>query len=64
MNADSQPWLDSGRPAAERVAALLAVMTFDQKVALALSDVEALADLGLPPLVYTDSGNGIRGSAG
>jgi beta-glucosidase len=51
-------------PAVDRVAGLLAAMTFEQKVALALSDFAAVADLGIPPLVYTDSGNGIRDAAG
>ena len=36
-------------------------MTFEQKVALALGDFDAVADLGVPALRYTDGPNGIRG---
>jgi beta-glucosidase len=64
MNAESPAWRDARRPVAERVDAVASAMTFEQKVALALSDFAAVADLGLPPLVYTDSGNGIRGATG
>ena len=60
----NQTWRDTDRPAADRVASLLAAMTVDDKIALALSDFTALKDFGVPPLVYTDSGNGIRGAKG
>ena len=36
-------------------------MTFDEKVAVALGDFDAVAHLGIPPLRYTDGPNGIRG---
>lgn len=61
---ENQPWRDAGLSTAERVTGLRTAMTFDHKVALALSDFGALADLGVPPLMYTDSGNGIRGAGG
>ena len=60
----SENWRDAALPAADRVASLLAAMTVEQRIALALSDFAALADLGVPPLVYTDSGNGVRGGSG
>ena len=50
--------------ARERAATLLADMTFDEKVALALADFAAVAHLGIPPLVYTDGGSGVRGADG
>jgi beta-glucosidase len=50
--------------AGERARALLGAMTLDEKIALALSDFPAVAHLGLPPLVYTDSGNGVREAEG
>jgi beta-glucosidase len=36
-------------------------MTFEEKVAVALGDFDAVAHLGVPPLKYTDGPNGIRG---
>jgi beta-glucosidase len=36
-------------------------MTFDEKVAVALGDFDAVAHLGIPPLRYADGPNGIRG---
>jgi beta-glucosidase len=61
---DGETWRDPDRPAHERVGALLAAMSAPDKIALALSDFAALAHLGLPPLVYTDSGNGVREAPG
>ena len=42
------------RPAKERADELLAAMRFDEKVALALHDFDAVARLDIPPLRYTD----------
>jgi len=39
-------------------------MTQDEKIALALSDWEAVAHLGIPPLIYTDGGSGVRDADG
>jgi beta-glucosidase len=50
-----------GVEARERADGLLAAMTFDEKVAVALGDFEAVAHLGVPPLRYADGPNGIRG---
>jgi beta-glucosidase len=54
-------WRRIGRTARERAGHLLAALTFDEKVALALGDLEAVAHLGIPALRYTDGPNGIRG---
>jgi beta-glucosidase len=47
--------------ASERADQLLAKMTFEEKVALAVHDFEAVAHLGIPALRYADGPNGIRG---
>ena len=60
----SEAWRNADLPAADRVAGLLAAMTVEDRIALALSDFAALARFDVPPLVYTDSGNGIRGANG
>jgi hypothetical protein len=35
-------------------------MSFEEKIALAVHDFDAVAHLGIPPLPYTDGPNGIR----
>jgi beta-glucosidase len=47
--------------ARERADQLLAKMTFEEKVALAVHDFDAVAHLGVPALRYADGPNGIRG---
>jgi beta-glucosidase len=47
--------------ASERAGRLLAKMTSEEKVALAVHDFEAVAHLGIPALRYADGPNGIRG---
>jgi beta-glucosidase len=49
------------RTAGERADGLLAEMTFEEKVAVALGDRDAVAHLGVPALRYADGPNGIRG---
>ncbi len=44
----------------DRAADIVAKMTFADKVALACADFTAVAHLGLPPLSFTDGGNGVR----
>ena len=44
----------------ERADALLAAMTTEQRIALALGDWEAVAPLGVPAIVSTDGPNGVR----
>jgi hypothetical protein len=36
-------------------------MSFEEKIALAVHDFDAVAHRGIPPLRYTDGPNGIRG---
>jgi hypothetical protein len=43
-----------------RAAGIVAKMTVADKVALACADFAAVAHLGLPPLSFTDGGNGVR----
>ena len=45
----------------ERAGRLVARMTYEEKVAVALGNFEAVAHLGIPALRYTDGPNGIRG---
>ena len=46
--AVDQPWRDPNQPAARRADQLLAALTFDQKVAIALGDYAAVASFGVP----------------
>ncbi len=59
MAAD-EPWRDASQPPAQRAAELLAAMTPDQKVAMALGDYASLAGLGVPTLPSDDGPSGIR----
>lgn len=56
-----QRWRRAGQPANERAEACCAAMNFEEKVAVALGNFDAVAHLGIPPLKYTDGPNGIRG---
>lgn len=58
--APEQPWRDPNQPPGQRADELLAAMTFDQKVAMALGDFGPVASLGVPPLTWADGPNGIR----
>jgi hypothetical protein len=49
------------RPPKERAADLLAAMSFEERIALAVHDFDAVAHLGIAPLRYTDGPNSIRG---
>ena len=44
----------------DRAADIVAKMTFADKIALACADFAAVTHLGLPPLSFTDGGNGVR----
>lgn len=44
----------------DRAADIVAKMSLADKVALACADFAAVAHLGLPPLSFTDGGNGVR----
>src|SRR3954453_16120526 len=58
--AAGEPWRAASQPPAQRAAELLAVMTPDQKVAMALGDYASLASLGVPTLPSDDGPSGIR----
>ena len=45
----------------DRAKALVAAMSVDEKVSVALGEFDVVAHLGVPPLVYADGPNGIRG---
>jgi beta-glucosidase len=55
MNQEQVP-----RETADRAAGIVAKMSPADKVALACADFAAVAHLGLPPLSFTDGGNGVR----
>src|SRR5215470_16365683 len=59
MAAD-EPWRDPNQPPGQRADQLLAAMTFDQKVDMALGDFASLASLGVPTLPSDDGPSGIR----
>jgi beta-glucosidase len=59
MAAD-EPWRDTSQPPGQRAAELLAAMTPEQKVAMALGDYASLASLGVPTLPSDDGPSGIR----
>src|SRR6266851_4034729 len=44
----------------DRAGDIVAKMSLEDKVALACADFAAVAHLGLPPLSFTDGGNGVR----
>src|SRR5690349_23488021 len=58
--AADQPWRDPSQPPAQRADELLAAMTPEQKVAMALGDYASLASLGVPTLPSDDGPSGIR----
>jgi beta-glucosidase len=55
---------DTRLPVRDRVEALVAALSRDEKIALARSDFAALSHLGLPALVYADGPCGVRGAEG
>jgi beta-glucosidase len=56
-----QPWRDSAAPPERRADTLLAALTAEDKIAIAMGEFEKLAHLGMPALRYTDGPNGVRG---
>ncbi|HEY3262792.1 MAG TPA: glycoside hydrolase family 3 N-terminal domain-containing protein [Pseudonocardiaceae bacterium] len=60
-NGFEQRWRDPAAPAEQRAEALLAAMTLEEKIAVALRDFAPVSHLGVPELVFTDGPNGIRG---
>jgi Glycosyl hydrolase family 3 N terminal domain len=59
MAAD-EPWRDASQPPGQRADELLAAMTFDQKVQLALGNFAPVAQFGVPALPSDDGPSGIR----
>jgi len=58
--AGGQPWRDPSQPADVRADQLLAALTTDQKIALALGDFAALQSFGVPTLPNDDGPDGVR----
>jgi beta-glucosidase len=59
-SAADQPWRDASQPPLTRANELLAALSFDQKVDLALNDFSSTASLGVPPIVFDDGPAGVR----
>jgi beta-glucosidase len=59
-NAADQPWRDTSQPPLQRADELLAALSFDQKVDLALNDFSSTAQFGVPPIVFDDGPSGVR----
>jgi len=55
-----QPWRNPGQPAEVRASELLAALTTDQKIQLALGNFAALASFGVPQLNSDDGPDGLR----
>ena len=56
----ADPWSDTTQPPAQRANELLAAMSFDQKVQLALNNFAAVASFGVPALANFDGPSGVR----
>jgi beta-glucosidase len=59
-DVSGQPWGDPGQPPQVRASELLAALTTDQKVQLALGNFAALASFGVPALNADDGPDGLR----
>ena len=60
IGSDGQPWRDPGQPPLKRANELLAAMSTDQKIAVALGHLSPVASLGVPALNGSDGPDGIR----
>jgi beta-glucosidase len=58
--APDQPWRDPAQAPGARADALLAALTQEQKIAIALGDFASVAALGVPALPSADGPSGIR----
>jgi beta-glucosidase len=58
--ASSQPWRDSSQPAEVRANELLAALTTNEKIQLALGNFGALGSFGVPTLTNDDGPDGVR----
>ena len=59
-DVSGQPWRNPGQPAEKRASELLAALTTDQKIQLALGNFAALASFGVPLLNADDGPDGLR----
>jgi beta-glucosidase len=58
--AADEPWRDASRPPLTRANELLAVLSFDQKVDIAMGQFGSTASLGVPAITSDDGPNGVR----
>jgi len=58
--ASAQPWDNPGQPPLTRASELLAALSTDQKIDLALGDFVDLSSFGVPALNFQDGPDGIR----
>src|SRR5215471_14619222 len=59
-DGSGQPWRNPGQPAEVRAGELLAALSTDQKIQLALGNFAALASFGVPALNADDGPDGLR----
>ena len=55
-----QPWQNPGQPPLARANELLAALSIDQKIQLALGNFSAVQSFGVPALNFTDGPDGVR----
>ena len=58
--AAAEPWRDPGQPPLVRADELLAALSFDQKVDIAMGQFDSVASLGVPALTSSDGPSGVR----
>ena len=58
--AAAEPWRDPGQPPLTRADELLAALSFDQKVDIAMGQFDSVAGLGVPALTSSDGPSGVR----
>ena len=58
--AAAEPWRDPGQPPLTRADELLAALSFDQKVDIAMGQFGSVAGLGVPALTSSDGPSGVR----
>jgi beta-glucosidase len=58
----AQPWRNPNQPAMTRANELLAVLSTDQRISIALNDFSTVSALGVPALSWDDGPDGIRAS--
>jgi beta-glucosidase len=56
----ADPWRDASQPPGQRADELLAALSFDQKVAIAINNFAAVTSFGVPPLRDFDGPSGVR----